>query len=99
MSLANALFVGGTWCAVKVTDFCYSPLTTGHSLLFALLCRRQLLYLDLAYRHDAAGVVLLNREVPLGVAIFVVHEIDGGLAVHLDDDVIANGDHFLREPR
>src|SRR5260370_40688554 len=42
--------------------------------------------------------MLLEGEVALGVAILLIDEVDGRLTVQLDDDVVAFGDDFLREP-
>src|SRR5262249_12438518 len=63
-----------------------------------LLLVRHLDDLDLAHCDDAARVVLLDGEMPLVMTVLLVPEIDGGLAVHLDDDVIADGNDFLGEP-
>ena len=49
----------------------------------------QLLHLDLAERHDRAGVVVLQGEVALLVPVLRVLPVDRRLAVHLDGDVVA----------
>ena len=58
----------------------------------------EFLDLSLANRNNAAVVVLLNGKVALGVSLSLVQEIHCRLAVQLDDDMVAYGDHFLREP-
>src|SRR5205085_2674285 len=54
--------------------------------------------LGLANQNNAAVIVLLNGKVALSISLPFVQEIHGRLAVQLDDDMVAYGDHFLREP-
>src|ERR1700722_11324945 len=68
-----------------------------------LLRRGELDHLDLpdgklGFRIILFGAVVLERQVSLAEHVLLIHVIDGLLAVDEDLDVLAVGDHFLREP-
>src|SRR5579883_3232402 len=62
------------------------------------LTSRQGLHLNLAKLHHRLRIVLLQGEMSGGEGMVRVDEINRGLAIHFDDDVIADGRYILREP-
>src|SRR5262249_38667060 len=68
------------------------------SHLILLLARRQFHDLDLLELDHGARVVTLQGAGALGIRVVFVHEVNGRLAIDLDNVVVALGNHFLGEP-